>query len=201
MAETNGAGGAPPVPAAQVQVPRSFTVEIATDQNNQVLSPIGKILLRGRFAMASMKGKVADDRFANCPDIPGVYVTVDWERRTVKVTDPLALKKNAGLYQEIAAAVANTGFAKPQPSTEREFTSLNDDMMKTWTYWVRRWLDSRQCVEVEGGRVPSMEAVAKLPGRVERNLLTASQRRERFPDESEIPPYQPPPEKPVVSAN
>lgn len=197
MADQNGPAG----PQPPTQVPRSFTVEIATDQNNQVLSPIGKILLRGRFAMAAMKGKVPDDRFANCPDIPGMYVTVDWERRTVKITDPLSLKKNAARYQEIAAAVANTGFNRPAPQPEREFTALNEDALKTYTYWVRRWLDARQCVEVEGGRVPSMDAIDKLPGRVERNLLTSSQRRERFPDQADIPPYQPPPETPVVSSN
>ena len=55
---------------------------------------------------------------------------------------------------------------KVKPEADVERTGLTDDQVKTWCYWCRRLVDAGQAVAADGGRVPSMDEVKKMPGEI-----------------------------------
>jgi len=186
-----GAGSPPvqPVAARNAFAGVSFEIEIATPQNNNVVCAMNNRHLRGRFDMSLIKGRMPDDRFARCPTIPGVRMQYDGARRVVAFVDPLADPKNRDVTREIQAAVQAMGWPKPEPAKAVVYERVSDDHMKEWAYWARRWLDAGQCDVLRGTNVPSMDEIEGLPGRIERNRMDTSQKRERFP--LDVPAYVP----------
>lgn len=188
MAEPNvnagGAGVTPDPPAGRNPFSAiSFTIEIATSQNNMVMCPITKRKLRGRFDQTNLKNRVPDDRFANCPVIPGIRIVYDGGTKTVKLVDPLSSPTALATLKAIQASVQAMGWAKPNPQPTVTYNRLDTNGLKAWVYWARRWLDCDQC-QVMNGNVPEMDTIEKLPGHVERHQFDTSQRVERFPKQT-----------------
>jgi hypothetical protein len=166
-----------------------FVIEIDTgDTNGSVYCAITKKLMRGRFEMRRLKNKVPDDRFANCPDIPGMMIAFDGRNLRVEVRDPLAEKTNAQVLKEAQAAVQAMGWGKPEPVPPRTFTNLTENRAKDWVYWARRYIDGGQARQV-AGYVPTMAEIEAMPGAVERNAHDTNPNREKYPDTSNVPAY------------
>lgn len=167
----------------------TFTIEFGNAQNGTVICPITRRVYRGRWDNQHLRGRVADDKFAGMPDLPGLRLTVDGRAKTVTVTDPLADPVNRETLKEAKAVYRACNWGDPEPEPVRTFGNLTPDKLKLWVYWCRRWLDSRDATEVRG-QVPEMAAVEALEGRVERNLLDSSHKREKW--DTDPNPYEPP---------
>jgi hypothetical protein len=198
MAEANlnppasGAGGSgkDEPAAANGYATVSFEIEFATKQNNSVSCPITRRTYRGRWDNGNVKARVADDRFATCPIVPGHRIKFNGKERSVEVYDPLSTREFRDTLKELKETVrqqfaGTTG----EPDESVVYAKLSDDRLKQWCYWARRWLD-QGCAERVSGGVPEMDAVEKMPGRVERNTFDTSARRDKFP--VEVPQYIPP---------
>jgi len=194
VADANNAGGTTPAADAGAGNPFKavkFVIEMVTDQNNMTACAVTKRLLRGRFDPQNLKNRVADDRFATCPVIPGILMVFDGAARTVEYRDPLFGDEGTQTRKEIQAAVAAMGWGRQDAEKPKVYRNLPDDKLKAFAYWARRWVDSRQA-ERKDGQVPPMAAIEKLPGRVERNVFDTSSRREKFP--ADVPQYMTPAE-------
>lgn len=182
-------GGAKPKAAAKTTADVKFVIEIDTgDTNGSLYCAITKKLMRGRFEMRRLKNKVPDDRFANCPDIPGMMIAFDGRNARVEVRDPLAQKENEQVRKEAQAACAAMGWGKPEPVPTRTFTALSENRAKDWVYWARRYIDGGQARQV-AGVVPTMAEIEDMPGAVERNTHDTNPNREKYPDTSNVPEY------------
>lgn len=208
--QTGNGNQDPPVPpnprvpvAGQKQAPGNpfkaiqFSIEFANDQMVSTLCPITKKLYRARFDPSLIKKRDPDERFQDCPVIKGHVLVFDGQTRSVQIIDQMALKDNAELLKEAQHAVKRTFAQEPTPDQSRHYKGLGDDRLKQFVYWARRWLDGKQVVKIEG-TVPSMDAIEKLPGRVEREVHNTSVSKERFQKEPgtfggrEIPEYMTP---------
>lgn len=167
----------------------TFTIEIGNAQNGQVMCPITRRFLRGRWDNQNIRGRVADDKFAGMPDLPGLRITVDGRAGTVTVTDPLADPANREVLKAAKAVYKACNWGDPEPEPTRTFANLSADRMKLWVYWCRRWVDAADATETRG-KVPEMADIEALAGRVERNLLDSSSKREKW--DTDPNPYERP---------
>lgn len=197
MAEiiTPGGGDNPaPPPAPQPKGKgAAFVIEFASDQNNETLCPITRRKYRGRWTGSNVKNRVPDDRFARMPDMPGHQIAFDGPGRRLEIVDPMGFPDNRDILREAKSVYKEMNWQEPEPSETRTVQLKTDDLFKTWLYWVRRWLDNSQAVVVRG-RVPEMAEIELLPGRVEHNQFDASPKRDKFPDPTDRPAYEAPPQ-------
>ncbi len=207
-----GEGGGPvsPIPVlSPAELFKKFAtirwaVEFSTKTNENVVCPLTKKTLRGRWSNANLRGRTADNAIASMPDIPGIMVVFDGAKRIVEYRDPLAEESAVQLLKTIRGICKECRILQPDPDKKRSFPELTLDRMKQYCYWARRWTDGEQVV-LTAGAVPTMAEVDLLPGRVELELFNVNAARQRFltPQtdssgaklyETEIPPYMTPKE-------
>lgn len=143
----------------------AFTVEMGDSKNRCMVWPLDQRNLRGRWRRDNIAGVTTDDRFALMPDLPGHCITMDAAKKAAIIFDPLSDPKNERILkkaQAVAEAIWGTKCAGDQAVRNDD---MSDDEVKTWAYWVRRYLDARQC-RVVRGTVPEMAEILALPGRV-----------------------------------
>lgn len=171
-----------------------FAVEFATDHNNQTLCPISMRTYRGRFEMQNVKGRMPDDRFVNMPDIPGEVILVDGTARVVEVRDPLSDPDARETLKEARAVHRAMNWKEPDPNETKRIDPANDDDLKRHVYWCRRWLDAKQIVVLHG-KIPPMDVILLLPGRLEFHSFDQDQERDKHSQEygkGRVRPYKPP---------
>lgn len=155
-------------------VPRfAFVVEIANSRNGSVMWPINQTVLRGRWARANVPSASFPERLERMPDIPGMHIAIDTSRGVGKIFDPLSLPTHKDLLEAINVSHQGAFGTVGGPERSIEVRQMSDDVIKTWLYWVRRMMDSKDCICREG-LVPSMEAIIKLPGAYATNVFDAS---------------------------
>lgn len=164
----------------------AFEVEFANDSNGNTLCPITKRRWRGRWSLGNMKNRLPDDNF-NMPDLPGMRVQVNGKNRKVHAYDPLSLTESRNLLKEARTVAARFGIGS-EPEKPYIGESLNDDDLKQWCYWCRRWIDNGQVVLL-AGRIPEMAAILALPGQVVYNSFDLSG---PSPVVGKVPAYRPP---------
>lgn len=161
-----------------------ITIEIASKNSNRVVfKPLLSKPLRGRWTIASTGGEstaeVLRQLMAVAPEIPGIRIAIDPQKRQARVYDPLGLPENKTLQEEIARVLNNHqqwGWgAAPWPTATRDEMSAND--IKTWLYEMRRLVDSGLAVIVSGSAtLPSLAEIrSKAPGRRTRMFFDTSQ--------------------------
>lgn len=187
----NGGGGADPQPAKNAYAGIAFAIEFGSEHNNNTLCPITRRQYRGKWVASNVKGRVPDDWFSRMPDLPGHVIVFDGSKRAVTIIDPLDTPDFKDVLKEAQEVLKGRGMGDEPDETE-ELTDLTDDDLKNWVYWCRRWVDGMQADAIRGTRVPKMEDVTKLPGRVAYNQFEMHEDRETHPDMKRIPPYRAP---------
>lgn len=148
-------------------------IEIADSRNGSVLWPITQSMLRGKWAQANIPAASMPEKLQGFPDMPGIHIAIDSRRRAGTVFDLLSRKSHESLLKEINDKHERIWGCKCQPDKDINLRNMTDDQIKNWFYWIRRMLDSKQCVCVEG-TVPSMTQIEAMPGKYSTNQFDAS---------------------------
>jgi hypothetical protein len=169
-----------------------FVIEFASAHNNKTLCPITRREYRGRWVGSNVKNRVPDDNFSRMPDLPGIRIAFDGTNRRVEILDPLELAEYRDILKDAQDVLRSYPGWGDEPEERDSRTDQTDDELKEWAYWARRWIDNQQAEAIGGSRVPEMDAIMSLPGRVRYNQFDMSGKKESYPDMREIPNYRPP---------
>jgi len=112
--------------------------------------------------------RTLSDATNRIPDMPGIRLVLDCQRRTAILFDPCepggdgeaAMKA----YNVFAESKQFPGFDVAAPVRRREYKKLEDDQMKSILVELRNKLDGGM-LSVVSGDLPSMEAIDKMAGR------------------------------------
>lgn len=149
----------------------AFVVEVCGKNNENLNWPPDSVVLRGRWSKSNLIAASTETSLATLPDIPGMCINVNTQKRIVRRFDPLRDPKNEQQLNRIKRAVGGT--FKKETGTEKPVVreKVGNDELKTVCYWVRRLLDSGMLREhgVQDGesRVPTIEQIKAMPGLVQ----------------------------------
>lgn len=158
---------------ANLTVSYACVVEIADSRNGNVLWPITQAVLRGKWARANIPAQSYPERLQEMPDLPGMHIAIDTNRRKGSVFDLLSRSTHKDLLKKANRQHLAIWGVECEPERDITLATMTDNQMKSWLYWIRRMLDAKQCVCVEG-TVPSMAQIEAMPGTFMTNVFDAS---------------------------
>ena len=120
--------------------------------------------------MAQMAGKTASGGMAQMPDIPGMMLTLNCAKRTLRIFDPLA--EDRDLLQRVNAVHKDVFRTEVQPEKEVIHDNLSDNRMKTILYEWATLVHERDKLIVREGSLPEADKVSEMPGRREINQFS-----------------------------
>lgn len=128
-------------------------------------------ILRGRWDLTKFPGESMHEAVSRMPGpIPGIRLGVDPVNRTCRLFDPLDTEEYAELWRSLVrhyddySAFLTKGKKWPQNLQE----DCTPSTIKTWLFWMRRLVDSKMAkASQEGGRLPKIAEIAKLPGKTQ----------------------------------
>jgi hypothetical protein len=149
-----------------------FIVEVADEYNHNIRWPLDERVLRGRWSGMNNAGPKNDDerfrQFNAAPDLPGLRIGVDTRKRVAFIYDPLGEAKYRNVLAKWQSAVQVAFGENCAPERMTELDDMTPDEIKTWCYWVRRFVDAGN-VKVMDGTVPSMAAIRGMEGLVQKH--------------------------------
>jgi hypothetical protein len=155
-------------------------------RNPNISFPPLRSVLRGCWSQDQLvPGERSTENLHLMPDIPGQHVAVDGSRRKATVSDPLA--GNESLLRRISRARAALGLhpvgskatditVAPEPTQEHV---LDDTGIKTWLYWLRRFVDYG-LARVTAGQLPTTDEISRLPGKTRVQCFDSGVRRATY---------------------
>jgi len=129
--------------------------------------------LRSRWNASSMLGQGTPapalvELMASAPEIPGMVIAIDTQKREGRIFDPLAETPDGkAIWQRMKPVLdANQEVfgsnMQPQRTVVRE--GMEPDDMKTWLWEMRKLVDSGAATVVSG-QLPEKDQIRKLPGK------------------------------------
>lgn len=130
--------------------------------------PLGESL-RGKFWVGGVKGVVLDDGTARLPDVPGMRIALDAQKRRVRVFDPLETERGGRkTLSEIDEARRHMPIRSPgkaAPVEERIFEGLTENQVAHWAQWMDTQVKAKHATLVSG-TIPAMKPHRNLSGYV-----------------------------------
>lgn len=154
-------------------------IEIGDHRNRNILWPITQVVLRGRWNRSNLSGTTMAQVMTAMPDLPGMHISCDPSRQQARIFDPLADESNADLLfkaQRIHEQAYRTTAGPEKPILQENMT---DTEIKTWLYWMRRFVDNNQA-RIIHGHLLDQEDIKKLPGKTKCELNNSSIHAKKF---------------------
>jgi hypothetical protein len=167
--------------------PGPVEIEVATPQNGNLLWKPTARVLRGRFDKANIPYSQLPEHFAQWPVLPGLYIRIDARRRTAEIVDPMSLPEHAELLKRFNFLQKGQSAFRVEsgPEEPQRFEGMTDTQLKTWLYNARRAVDASFAV-VRSGNLPTLEEIARLPGKTAMaQFETAIRGKARFYEDAE----------------
>jgi len=127
-------------------------IEVCSKTNQNVMFDPVKAVLRGKWSGDVLRGIGARQALAKLPDMPGIHIALDPQRKAARIFDPLALPTNRDLLARINEqypSISETG-KKGRPEDDKAYKDLSDTQIKTWATDMRRLVDAGLAVVVKG---------------------------------------------------
>lgn len=159
-------------------------VELGDNRNRSVLFPLTQERYRGAWRREFLIADEMVEEIAGMPDIPGMRVRIDPQRRRVVVYDPLSLPENAELCRRVQAFVKKLTREDQGPDKLTEHTLKSDNEVKGWLYWTRRLVDARRA-RVTQGTLPTLEEIERLAGKTRIENFNSSARACKFKEDQD----------------
>lgn len=161
-----------------------LVVEISDPRNRNHLLFMSRELIRGRWERANLISDENVEDLESVPDVPGMAIEIDTEKRTVRIFDPLETEEHA----ETMERLKRTRFGKDTgPAKEGKNVGVNDDDLKSWIYWLWRLtqipvsktpsgrkMSGPAAKAIDGTEMPTLDAINQMPGKIRRGLYNAS---------------------------
>ena len=159
-----------------------FTIEVGDDKGRNPLFGPAHQQLRGRWSRELMIGTISGKQaLSKMPDVPGLYIEVNTEKKAARIYDPLAEPKNKKLLDTVTPLFKEIVGEDGRPWEPIIRTSMTETELKTWTYYCWRMVnDNNPCARLIDGELPeTIEDVLELPGqtRIEHFNTVNRQRR------------------------
>lgn len=148
----------------QIQI-GEVTIELGDKKNSNFDWRPTKAKYRGKWMRVNLVNGAVHQDFAQMPDIPGIHISINPAKKTAKVTDPLNEERNRNLTLKIKGVVKNCFKVDQGPMQDVLVDNMSPTDIKTWLYWMRRYIDCGYATEVFG-KIPSMETIESLEGRI-----------------------------------
>jgi hypothetical protein len=174
-------------------------IEIAGPRNeSHTFKPLMR-RLRGRWDTANVAQKDKAESLkaiSTVHFIPGIHISLDVDKKTGVVFDPLAEPKDGGtpeghaIWEKIKPIMSQypSFFSptKPWPQSVKE--NMSQDEIKTWLYEMARTVEAGYA-RVVSGELMSSEEARKLPGKRRKGALGKLHKPEdqRWTDRVEVP--------------
>lgn len=150
-------------------------IELGDDRNRVFAWGPTMAILRGAWSRKNLRSDELVEELATMPDIPGMRIIVNVERKLAVIYDPLALDAHKELCQEIQRHIKARFRRDEGPEKEDKRQGMDADDLKTWLYGMRRRVDAKQA-RVTKGELPPLEVIDKLPGRTRIEMYNSSSR-------------------------
>ena len=163
----------------------NFWVEVGDDRGRRIVWPLDRQSLRGRWSTKHAPSGGVTQSMADMPDIPGIYIGINFKEKAIAFIDPLNDMSNKELLNKINRTHKRVFFTNGSPEKDR-IRRLDDDSFKTAVYQIRRMLDNSQC-EVKKGEVPSMkELFTHLSGKIKTKNFDEFHGAEHYDPDPEV---------------
>ena len=168
----------PPAPRISPEIEIEFG-----DSRNRVFAwgPTMEIL-RGKWTRTNLNSDELVEELAAMPDIPGMRIRINYDRRRAVVYDPLALPENKPLADKISALIKERFRRNEGPAQPVERNDMDKDDLKTWLFWMVRRVKGKAAV-LTAGELPSYEEIEKLPGKTRIAFYDSSSRACKWREE------------------
>jgi hypothetical protein len=137
-----------------------ITVEVADENNRNLLFGPTQVRLRGRWDWANLaRGETSEVGLTKMPVVPGMYLSVNVRQHQARVDDPLGFPANRALLTTVNAvhmALWNFGTGPVDPVV---YEGLTDDQLATWLYWIWRGLSAKH-MRLIAGQAYTLEDLA-----------------------------------------
>lgn len=161
---------------ARVFVPKSeFEIEFGDGRNRVMSWPPTAEIYRGAWKRANLVGDEMVEIISQFPDIPGMRLRLDPQRRKSVVYDVLYLPEHKEACARLQRLIKLHFGVDQGPAKPVERDRLDDDDIKTWYYWARRKVDAGQATIVRG-ELPDIDDVERMAGRVRIETFNSSAR-------------------------
>lgn len=174
---TGGSGdGKPPVPSVPAFVlSPEIEIELGDDRNRSFAWGLTMEILRGGWTRKNLHSDELVEELAAMPDIPGIRIRLNVERKTALIYDPLGLPDNKALSDKIAAIIFARFRVRQGPASPNERRDFDADDVKSWLYCMARRRDAGQA-RVTVGDLPPTSVVERMPGRIRVEAYNSSAR-------------------------
>lgn len=147
----------------------AFVIEFGDDKNRNFVWPPDKKQLRGKWDknVDAHLAPQEDPRFRNVPSLPGIRLQVEISRAggSARFFDPLQDPEYTRDCTTTSKVVKEIWGKEQGAEPERIVPFEDANEAKTWIFWARRFLDAKGAAVVEG-TVPTMQEIARMPGKI-----------------------------------
>jgi hypothetical protein len=178
-ASNSGAGGSKPDNSANTKRIGQIEIELGCKRNRPKTWAPTRQVLRGHWLKANLTSDERSEALEPIPDIPGIRITIEPERRLAVIYDPLGLPRNIEKLREVSEAFLKFSGQKSTYMESTKHEELSDTDIKTWLYWMARLVKSGDAT-VTVGELPSLNEISKLRGMTEMGHWDSTVRRNRF---------------------
>jgi hypothetical protein len=167
-------------------------IELGDVRNRHILFPPNQRALRGAWKKSNISHQSMTPEINNIPDLPGLWIAVDTEKRAVGILEPLIRDSHKALLGDFTKAYQAVTNSNGGPERDIKLGRQPDTKLKTWLYWMKRLVDGGQA-SVYRGVLPTMDEILAMPGNLEVNQFDQGGEAKKVLEGSELPfPYIPP---------
>ncbi len=133
-----------------------IVIQLGNKKNQQFYFPPLQENLRGDWVFDNLpRGTTSGRGLQSIPDTPGLQIVLDVEGKTAKLLDPLLFPENASLYDELKNK-HEAVFGKTRAWPDRLLTLRDANDVKTWWYWIKRFVDGGSAKLISGNLAISL---------------------------------------------
>lgn len=151
--------------------PGEIVIEfIRVKGNSEVQFKSLMMRVRGAWSPENMTAKTAlKTGFHTIPPIPGQYIALDVNAKTVRVIDPLGFRENAPLLAEIFAKT-ETWLGPMRPHDTSVLKPMSVDLVKTVLFEMWEWVEAGKA-RVINGTMPSKQEILERKANLRRRFF------------------------------
>jgi len=172
-AGTGDAGKTPVVP--EFVLSPEIEIELADERNRSFSWGLTMEILRGGWSRRNLHSDELVEDLAAMPDIPGLRIRLNTERKLAVIYDPLGLPDNKALADKISNIIFARFRVRQGPAAPNERRDLDADDIKSWLYCMARRRDANEC-RVTVGDLPATSRIERMPGRIRVEAYNSSAR-------------------------
>lgn len=138
-------------------------IQLGDDKNRNFLWPMSKEKIRGTWLRKNVINQAINTEFNSIVDVPGQIIYLSTKTQRIVIEDPLNKPEYEHVKKQVLATVHNFFRVKMDVMPDKAMEYLTPSMIKSWLYWMFRFVESEKAVVVRG-KMPDKTTISNLPG-------------------------------------